>query len=168
MPQPFGWYVVDAAYDIDRGSYDLTIHQHGVTKPVVLLKDQVNPAKQAGSSVDKFSFIGDAGTDQSNVVYYVDDVVLSVDEAVPASRFAAPGRKKFFVDYWDEHQRARLSRPRSVPAMDFSDLGVLPGDIQSLKDAGCGTRFNRICGPGSRPEGASTEHRRWFEWRRCG
>ena len=75
MPQPFAWYVVDAAYDIDRGAYDLTVHQNGVTKPVVSLKDQFNPAKQPGSSVDKFSFIGDPGNNQSNVVYYVDDVV---------------------------------------------------------------------------------------------
>ena len=82
-----------------------------MTAPVVALKDQFNAAKQAGSAVDKFSFIGDSGADQSNVVYYVDDVVVSVDEAMPASRFAAPGRKKFFVDYWDEHQRARLGRP---------------------------------------------------------
>lgn len=165
MPQPFGWYVVDAAYDIDRGSYDLTIHQHGVTKPVVSLRDQFNPAKQAGSAVEKFSFIGDAGTDQSNVVYYVDDVVLSVDEAVPASRFAAPGRKKFFVDYWDEHQRARLSRPQSVPAMDLSDVGMRPGDVQSLKHAGLWDAFQRALAgqPMAVPEGASAEHRRWFD-----
>jgi hypothetical protein len=165
LPQPFAWYVVDAAYDIDRGSYDLTIHQNGLTKPVVALGDQFNAAKQAGSAVDKFSFIGDSGNDQSNVVYYVDDVVVSVDEAVPVAKFAAPGRKKFFVDYWDEHQRALLSRPRPVPAMDLSDFGILPRDIQSLKDAGLWDALQQTLAgqPVPVPQGASAEHRRLFE-----
>ena len=165
LPQPFAWYVVDAAYDIDRGSYDLTIHQNGLTKPVVALRDQFNAAKQTGSAVDKFSFIGDSGNDQSNVVYYVDDVVVSVDEAVPMAQFAAPGRKKFFVDYWDEHQRALLGRPRPVPAMDLSDFGILPGDIHSLKDAGLWDALQQTLAgqPVPVPQGASAEHRRLFE-----
>src|SRR3984893_7673188 len=165
LPQPFAWYVVDAAYDIDRGSYDLTIHQNGLTKPVVALRDQFNAAKQTGSAVDKFSFIGDSGNDQSNVVYYVDDVVVSVDEAVPMAQFAAPGRKKFFVDYWDEHQRTLLSRPRPVPSMDFSDFGILPRDIQSLKDAGLWDALQQTLAgqPVPVPQGASAEHRRLFE-----
>ena len=165
LPQPFAWYVVDAAYDIDRGSYDLTIHQNGLTKPVVSLRDQSNAAKQPGSSVDKFSFIGDPGNDQSNVVYYVDDVVVSVDEAVPVSRFAAPGRKKFFVDYWDEHQRALLGRPRSIPAMDFADFGILPADIESLKNAGLWDALQQTLAgqPVPVPKGASAEHRQLFE-----
>jgi hypothetical protein len=165
LPQPFTWYVVDAAYDIDRGSYDLTIRQNGLTKPVVSLKDQFNAATQPGSSVDKFSFIGDSGTDQSNVVYYVDDVVVSVDQPVPASQFAAPGRKKFFVDYWDEHQRGLLGRPRAMPAIDFSDFGMLPTDIQSLKDAGLWDALQQALAgqPVPVPKGASAEHERWFE-----
>ena len=69
-------------------------------------------------------------------MYYVDDVVVSVDEMVPASRLTAPGRKKLFVDYWDEHQRALLGRPRPMPAMEFSDFGIRPRDMQSLRDAG--------------------------------
>jgi hypothetical protein len=165
QPQPFAWYVVDAAYDIDRGSYDLTIHQNGVAKPVVALENQSNAAKQPGSSVDKFSFIGDPGSDQSNVVYYVDDVVVSVDEALPASRFAAPGRKKLFVDYWDEHQRTVLGRPRPIPAMDFSDFGILPADIESLKSAGLWDAWQQTLAgqPAPVPGGASAEHRRLFE-----
>ena len=164
MPQPFAWYVVDAAYDIDRGSYGLTIHQNGTPKPVVSLANQPNAAKQAGSAVDKSSFIGDPGTDQSNVVYYVDDVVVSVDEAVPPSTFVAPGRKKFFVDYWDEHQRAFLGRPRSVPPMDLRDFGVQPAEVQSLKQAGLLNAWQQALAgqtPGV-PE-ASAEQRRLFE-----
>jgi hypothetical protein len=163
IPQPFAWYVVDAAYDIDRGSYDLTIHQNGTPEPVVSLKSQSNAAKQAGSSVDKFSFIGDPGTDQSNVVYYVDDVVVSVDEAIPASTFVAPGRKKFFVDYWDEHQRAFLGRPRAVPAMDLRDFGVQPADVQSLKNAGLLNAWQQALAGQPPPERAPAEQQRLFE-----
>ena len=140
LPQPFAWYVV-------------------------ALRDQFNAAKQAGSAVDKFSFIGDSGNDQSNVVYYVDDVVVSVDEAVPVAQFAAPGRKKLFVDYWDEHQRAVLSRPRPIPAVDLSDFGIQPRDIQSLKDAGLWDALQQTLAgqPVPVPQGASAEHRRLFE-----
>ncbi len=35
--EPFVWYVVNAAYDIDQGSYDLVIQKEGLEKPVVSL-----------------------------------------------------------------------------------------------------------------------------------
>ena len=75
----FVWYVVDAAYDIDAGTYDLTIRQEGLEKPVADVRGQANAASQPGSQIDKFSFIGDTGTDDSKVVYYVDDVLVGVD-----------------------------------------------------------------------------------------
>jgi hypothetical protein len=165
QPQPFAWYVVDAVYDIDRGSYAITIHENGAAKPLAALRDQANAAKQPGSAVDKFSFIGDTGTDQSNVVYYVDDVVVSVDEAVPVARFAAPGRKKFFVDYWDDLRRAQLARPRVIPAIDLSDFGIGSDDLRSLRAAGLWDQWQQALAgkPVPAPKGTSTEHARLFD-----
>jgi hypothetical protein len=60
LPQPFAWYIVDAAYDINRSSYDLTIHQNGLTKPVVALRQkQTGAAAQfAGRMVDRYRMLG--------------------------------------------------------------------------------------------------------------
>ena len=43
---------------------------------LVALRDQTNTARQPGSAIDKFSFVGSPYDDRSNVVYYVDDVVI--------------------------------------------------------------------------------------------
>jgi len=97
-PQPFTWYGIDVDYDVERGRYDLRIFEEGVERPVVALKDQPNAADQPGSSVSMFSFIGDYGHDTSNVVYYVDDVVVASTRAVALPPFVAPGRRQFLAD----------------------------------------------------------------------
>jgi hypothetical protein len=107
----FVWYVVDVAYDIDRGVYDLTIREEGGPEPVVSLANQPNAANQPGSAVDKFSFVTDPFTDRSNLTYYVDDVVIGTDRAVNQLPFVAPGRRKLFVDAWVDHQKRLRARP---------------------------------------------------------
>jgi tetratricopeptide (TPR) repeat protein len=133
---PFVWYVVNAAYDIDHGNYDLVIHKEGQPKPVVFLTGQVNAPNQPGSAVDKFSFIGDKGEDTSNVAYYVDDVVVGIDEAVVQLPFVAPGRRKLFIDYWSESQRQLRSRPGPLEVIELSDLGIRAREIQLLRSEG--------------------------------
>jgi hypothetical protein len=64
----FVWYVVDLTYRIDDGTYDLVIRQEGRPQPVVARSLQANAANQPGSAVDRFSFIGDEGDDESIVV----------------------------------------------------------------------------------------------------
>ena len=76
--QAFTWYVTDVAYDVDRGSYDLSITAEGRKPPLVSLRAVPNPVSLPGSRIHKFSFIGDTGDDTSNVVYYVDDVVATL------------------------------------------------------------------------------------------
>ena len=96
--QGYTWYTVDLRYRLGRGVYDLTIHQEGLSEPLVNLRDQPNATATAGSAIDKFSFIGDRGEDTSNVVYYVDDIRIEAGEKVPDPGFAAPGRRRLFVD----------------------------------------------------------------------
>ena len=134
----FVWYVVDAAYDIDAGIYDLTIRQEGLQTPVVEVRGQPNAASQPGSKVDKFSFIGDHDTDLSNVVYYVDDVLVGVDEAIVHQPFVAPGRRKLFVDYWNETRRARAAHPAPLPIMSLADLGIGMAETAALRQNGAG------------------------------
>jgi tetratricopeptide (TPR) repeat protein len=131
--RPFVWYVVDIRYRVEAGIYDLTIHEEGYEDPVISLNQQLNASAQPGSAVDKFSFIGDRGEDTSNVVYYVDDVVLSADEQVPLPPFVAPGRRKMFIDAWLEYERLMRAQPGCLPAVDLRDLGIDQSDAASLK-----------------------------------
>lgn len=141
----FVWYVLDAAYDIDAGTYDLTVRQEGVEAPVFLVKEQINAPNQRGSGVDKFSFIGDHQTDESKVVYYVDEVLVGVDAAiVEPPPFAAPGRRKLFVDYWNEAQRRRAARPEALPLMNLTDLGIGADETAALRAEGAGELLGQI------------------------
>lgn len=96
--KPFTWYAIDADYDLTAGRYDLRISEEGIEKPVVALKSQANAVAHPGSAVNMFSFIGDHGEDRSNVVYYVDDVVVASSREVALPRFVAPGRRQFLAD----------------------------------------------------------------------
>jgi len=158
---PFVWYVVNVAYDIDHGAYDLVIHKEGQPKPVVSLTQQVNAPNQPGSSADKFSFIGDKGEDTSNVAYYVDDVVVGIDEAIIQLPFVAPGRRKLFIDYWNESQRQLRSKPGPLEVMELSDLGIRSREVQTLRREGLwDLLLQLISGRKHRtdiPDGISTE-----------
>lgn len=149
--RPFVWYLVDAAYDIEAGSYDLVVHEEGVEQPVVSLTDQVNAAHQPRSSVDKFSFIGDTGDDASNVVYYVDDVVVAVDRPTLQTAFIAPGRRKLFVDAWNDWQKMTRKRPKCLPAVELADFGAGAEQAVALEQAGVLASFEALLG-GARPE----------------
>jgi tetratricopeptide (TPR) repeat protein len=133
---PFVWYVANVAYDIDHGVYDLVIHKEGLPKPVVSLTQQVNAPNQPGSAADKFSFIGDKGEDTSNVAYYVDDVVVGIDEAIIQLPFVAPGRRKLFIDYWNDSQRQLRSKPGPMEVMALSDLGIRSKEVETLRREG--------------------------------
>ena len=125
----FVWYVIDVAYDVTSGTYDLTVTEEGSGAPLVSLERQPNAASQSGSAVEVFSFIGDAEEDASGVVYYVDDVVLAADRPVDLAPLVAPGRRKLFVDAWSEHRRRLEAGPSCFAAMDVRDLGLAPRDL---------------------------------------
>ncbi len=132
----FSWYLVDAAYDVAAGTYDLAIREEGRTEPLISLKGQPNAFSQPGSAVNKFSFIGDNGHDTSNVDYWVDDVLLTVDQPIPIAPFVAPGRRKLFFDTWKDAQRLLRSRPLCLPAIDLEDFGLTREAIDDLRRAG--------------------------------
>jgi tetratricopeptide (TPR) repeat protein len=131
---PFLWYVVDVAYDIDAGRYDLTVRQEGREEPVVRLARQPNASSRAGSAVDKFSFIGDL-QDAFSATYYVDDVVIGTDERIVQLPFVAPGRRRLFVDRFED--AARQAREKScLPVVEPADFGLTSRDLQAVTAAG--------------------------------
>jgi hypothetical protein len=127
--EPFVWYAADVAYDVAAGTYALTMRREGTDAPLVSLRDQPNATRQPGSALDKFSFVGSPYGDRSNVVYYVDDVVVGTDESAVQLPFVAPGRRKLFVDLFGEYQRRLRERPRCLPVTDPGDLGLGPSDL---------------------------------------
>jgi hypothetical protein len=130
--EPFVWYAVDVAYDVAAGTYALTVRREGDGSPLVALRDQPNPARQPGSALDKFSFVGSPYVDRSNVVYYVDDVVIGTDQSVTQLPFVAPGRRKLFVDLFGEYQRRLRERPRCLPVSGLEDLGLGVDDLAGM------------------------------------
>lgn len=136
--QPLTWYVVDAAYHVDDGVYDLTIRAEGDEEPRVALLSQPNAVGVPGSRLHKFSFIGDPpGRDTSNAVFYVEDILITTDRPVPAQGpFVAPGRRMLFVDL-DEHYRQLLyERPGCLPAVGPEDFGLGDHDVNELAHLG--------------------------------
>lgn len=133
-PKLFTWYVFKIAYDIDRGRYDIMAFEERNKTPFVTLKDQPNASNQPGSVVDKFSFIGDIGKDTSNVVYYVDDILVYSD----ADRERQPSqisqqRRSYFIDGWYELKKASSSKPLCPAIFELGDMGFQSADRSELK-----------------------------------
>jgi len=76
-----------------------------------------------GSTVNMFSFIGDL-EDRQNAAYYVDDVILASHQSVAQADFIAPGRRKLFVDIWNDYHQALYGQIQCLPAVQSADLGV--------------------------------------------
>ena len=114
--EAFVWYSVDVVYDVAAGLYDLKIRQEGRNDPLVALVRQRNAPGRQGSAVDKFSFVGEPFGDTSNVVYYVDDIVIGTNEAMVERPFVAPGRRKLFVDAFVEYRAREAPGPAVFPA----------------------------------------------------
>ncbi len=129
--EPFTWYRVDLAYDIERGSYDLSLAEERQLEQRVHLRDQPNAASQPGSAVDKFSFIGDL-RDVSQVRYFVDDVVIGTDAAVEQLPFIAPGRRTLFAEIYLAAQERMHERITCLPALGPDDFGIRAETARSL------------------------------------
>jgi hypothetical protein len=137
--EPFTWYVIDARLDLTRGTYDLTIRKERTPAPIVTLTNQPNPVNMAGSSVDKFSFVGSVFEDNSNVTFFVDDVLFGTDEKIVLGPFVAPGRRKLFIDRWRETRTLMLKNPGCPPVLSAADFGLREPDAESEK------RLRAIC-----------------------
>lgn len=166
--EAFTWYFVDVTYRVESGSYDLAIRQEGDPRPRIRLENQPNAARQPGSIVNMFSFVGDVEDDESNVVYYVDDVVIGTDQRITLLPFSAPGRRRLFVDRLLKDGSLLQGRPRCLPFAEPRDLGADASDMAALERAGALERFENVAtgrGPFSpvRPGGLSGRPAELFE-----
>ena len=164
-PEPFVWYAVDVVYDVPAGTYDLVIHAEGREEAIVSLRRQPNANRRPGSSIDKFSFVGAPFSDRSDVVYYVDDVVIGTDQEVARSAFVAPGRRKLFIDSFVEYQTLLRERPRCLPPLDPEDLGFTADDLAEVQAAGSSETVRQLMAGQRIPRRTSLE-RGGETWRR--
>ena len=158
--EAFTWYVVDVTYRVEAGTYDLTIRQEGKSSPLVRLENQPNAANQPGSTVDKFSFVGDVEDDVSEVVYFVDDVVIGTDQRISLLPFVAPGRRRLFVDGLLRDRSLLTGRPVCLPFAEPRDLGADASDLAALRKTGALERLEKLAAgrgatPHARPSGLS-------------
>ncbi len=124
--KPFTWYAIDADLDLAAGRYNLQIFEEGSDKAVVSLLGQPNAASQPGSAVSLLSFVGSPGLDRSNVVYYLDDVVVASSREVALPPFVAPGRRQFLADQQAEETPAEEATENSATeASKAPDTAVL-------------------------------------------
>jgi hypothetical protein len=119
---PFVWYQLDLVYDVDQGQYALTI-ENEFGQRLVELEASANAVNMPGSTLNMFSFIGDL-EDQQNASYYVDDVILYSQQSSAPADFVAPGRRKLFVDIWNDYHQALYGKIQCLPAVQSMDLGV--------------------------------------------
>jgi hypothetical protein len=71
----------------------------------------------------EFSFIGDVpGSDRSDAVIWVDDLLLVADRPVPRpGPFVAPGRRMLFVDLYRHYRELLLKHPGCPPPLGPAD-----------------------------------------------
>ena len=129
--EPFVWYSVTR---LRRGRGDLRPEHspEGQNAPLVSLLQQKNAPGRPRSTIDKFSFVGSPWVDTSNVVYYVDDIVIGTSAPLAQRPFVAPGRRKLFVDAFTEYQARESARPRCLPA-EPEDFGFTTQDTAELR-----------------------------------
>lgn len=140
----FVWYQVDVAYDVQGGTYDLVIREEGRSDPVVDLRAVPNAARHRGSSVDRLSFVTDPEEDRSRAVFYVDDISVAASSATPQPDFIAPGRRRLFLDRWNESEHLLQEKPRCLPAASLSELGISDRDLWLLNREGLLSSLERL------------------------
>jgi tetratricopeptide (TPR) repeat protein len=79
---PFQWYRFDVVYDIDHGTYDVSVTQG--ERRLVALRRQPNAPGSPGSGVYVFSFIGDLA-DRGRAKYYLDSLNIGRNDFLHAA-----------------------------------------------------------------------------------
>lgn len=152
------WYVVDAVFHIEEGTYDLRVVNSTTREVLALVKEQPNATHSPGSRVSKLSFIGDL-EDRSAVNYFVDDVELRIlstpfdlerPEQIKKLRFretltqhstppgdlsyvhqATPSSpRKGYLEEYKELRQLLFERPTCLPATNLTDFGISTRDLQ--------------------------------------
>jgi hypothetical protein len=161
--RPFTWYLVDCTYRIETGRYDLAITEEYQQQPAVSLKDQKNVMDEPGSTLDRYSFVSNPFGNDSSALYYVDDVFIATDADSAPRTFVAPGRRKLFVDLYNDYRRSMQANAVCLPATGMADFGLQAEDTRRLQAEGAFQWLEQTLRSGSNiniPEGLSADAQR--------
>lgn len=118
------WYLFKVIYDLESGTYDMQVSEEGQQAPFIKLTRQWNAAHQPGSKVDKFSFVGDVEEDKSSVIYYVDDILVGVDDSIAMLPSRVPEKKDIQIEGWYDLKEKMGYNPSCPLVFEPEDLGV--------------------------------------------
>ena len=143
--QRFTWYRFSIDYDVTEGRYALKVWEERADEPFLVTEPLPNAIGKRRSAVDKFSFIGgEPGRDNSNVVFYLDDIVIAGDAKRKPGEYVAPGRRTLFVHAYDYYRKRLYTRPSCPPVAGPEDFGLDAYDVRELKTAGHGELYHRL------------------------
>ena len=136
--RPFVWYLVDLAYHVDAGRYDLAIWEEDRQEPLLDLRAVRGYADADASSVRFASLIGDL-EDRGSFDVFVDELVIGSHPSVRLAPFVAPGRRRLFVDLLEGGTPLPTEAKADLPALAqryLSDLQDLDGPMGKELAAG--------------------------------
>jgi hypothetical protein len=122
--RPFIWYLVHCTYRIDAGTYDLEIREEYQKQPIASRTGQPNVMNQPGSKLDRYSFVSNPFGNNSNALFYVDDLTIAAASGQAPPQFVAPGRRKLFVDLFNDHRKHLAAHAVCLPVSGLADLGM--------------------------------------------
>jgi hypothetical protein len=131
QPSAYVWYTVDATLDLNRGYYNLLISDESGKVQAQLDEQPFAAGAGLSYSLREFSFVGDL-TGLSETDFYLDDFTIFSSRALPKMELKAPGRRKYFVDMWDEYQRQSTGRLKCIAAKSLQDFGIYSAEYERL------------------------------------
>jgi hypothetical protein len=129
--RPFVWYLVDLAYHVDSGRYDLAIWEEDRRDPLVDLRGVRGFADADASSVRFASLIGDL-EDRGSFDVFVDQLVIGSHPSVRLAPFVAPGRRRLFIDVLAAGTPPPAGAERDLPGLARSYLPELLDESRPL------------------------------------
>ena len=135
QPNLYEWYAVDAALNLDTGLYSLQIAGESGGTAVKLDNQKFANGSSKAYSLKEYSFIGDL-QDSQPADFYLDDISIVTSVSTKVAPLVAPGRRKYFVEMWDDYHRELQGKLQCLPAKGIEDFGIYSREYESLKTIG--------------------------------
>lgn len=123
QPSTYVWYTVDATLDLSKGLYNLRITDESGRVQTQLENQLFASGISASYSLQEFSFVGDL-KDLASTDVYLDDFKISSSHTFLQTQLKAPGRKKYFVEMWDDYHKQLVGRLKCIAVKNIEDFGI--------------------------------------------
>lgn len=135
QPNLYEWYRVDVQMDLNRGVYALRIARETGEMDAVVEDQPFAAGSSDRYSLREYSFVGDLDDMQASD-FYIDDLKITTSNEAKLAAMVAPGRRKYFVEIWDDYHRQMQGKLRCLPAKGLEDFGIYNVEYGSLERSG--------------------------------